>query len=298
MRARADRRRHPGGGQLPLSRRAGRYLAERLAGAATHAPRPFAGKVVFAEKFRDATPGRVEWAINWAPGKDGFLSSYCNTVPTPEGGTHEQGFWAAITRGLRAYGELVGVRKAAQISREDVASGAQALISVFIREPDFVGQTKDRLATQEAARLVESSVRDHFDNWLAADTRSARAILDEMVLRAEERVARRQEKETRRKSATRKLRLPGKLVDCSRQTRAGTELFLVEGDSAGGSAKMARLRETQALLPLRGKILNVLGAASSKLSQNAELGDLCRRWAPGWAASSILTSCATSVSSS
>ena len=248
------------------------YLRETLGAATTYATQPFAGTVDFQERF--GAPGKVEWAINWTPARDGFIQSYCNTVPTPEGGTHVAGFWAAILKGIRAYGELASNRKAAQITREDLVSGGCALVSCFIREPEFVGQTKDRLATTEAARLVESAVRDHFDNWLAADTKSAGAILDFLVLRAEERLRRRQEKETARKTATKKLRLPGKLVDCSATAREGTELFIVEGDSAGGSAKMARDRKTQALLPLRGKILNVLGAASSKLGSNQEISDL------------------------
>jgi topoisomerase-4 subunit B len=247
------------------------YLSETFAGATTYAEAPFAGTVSF-EKFK--VPGKVEWAINWTPARDGFIQSYCNTVPTPEGGTHEAGFWAAILKGIKAYGELVSNKKAATITREDLTTGAGALVSCFIREPEFVGQTKDRLATVEAQRMVENSVRDHFDNWLAADTKSAGSILDFLVLRAEERLKRRQEKETSRKTATAKLRLPGKLTDCSSKTRDGTELFIVEGDSAGGSAKMARDRKTQALLPLRGKILNVLGAASSKLGSNAEISDL------------------------
>ncbi|SIS74454.1 DNA topoisomerase IV subunit B [Phaeovulum vinaykumarii] len=250
------------------------YLSEVLEGATTYAERPFAGKVGFPEKF--GVPGSVEWAINWTPARDGFIQSYCNTVPTPEGGTHEAGFWAAILKGIRAHGERIGNRKAAQITREDLVAGGSALVSCFIREPEFVGQTKDRLATTDAARLVEGAVRDHFDTWLATDTKSAGAILDFLVLRAEERLRRRAEKETARKSATKKLRLPGKLVDCSASNREGTELFIVEGDSAGGSAKMARERATQALLPLRGKILNVLGAASSKLGSNAEINDLCQ----------------------
>mgnify|MGYP006072868815 FL=1 len=247
------------------------YLNETFAGATTYAEAPFAGTVSF-EKFK--VPGKVEWAINWTPARDGFIQSYCNTVPTPEGGTHEAGFWAAILKGIKAYGELVSNKKAATITREDLTTGAGALVSCFIREPEFVGQTKDRLATVEAQRMVENSVRDHFDNWLAADTKSAGAILDFLVLRAEERLKRRQEKETSRKTATAKLRLPGKLTDCSSKTREGTELFIVEGDSAGGSAKMARDRKIQALLPLRGKILNVLGAASNKLGSNAEISDL------------------------
>ena len=248
------------------------YLGETLENNSTYSEAPFAGNVDFQERFQ--TAGKVEWAINWTPARDGFIQSYCNTVPTPEGGTHENGFWSAILKGIRAYGELVNNRRAKDIIREDLIVGGCALVSCFIREPEFVGQTKDRLATVEAQRLVENSVRDHFDNWLAADTKSAGAILDFLILRAEERLRRRQEKETQRKTATKKLRLPGKLVDCSATSKDGTELFIVEGDSAGGSAKMARDRKTQALLPLRGKILNVLGAASSKLGSNQEISDL------------------------
>ena len=249
------------------------YLSDQLEKTTTYADKPFAGKGSFVEKYN--VPGSVEWAINWTPIRDGFLQSYCNTVPTPEGGTHEAGFWAAILKGIRAYGELAKNRKVDQITRDDLTSGGCALVSCFIREPQFVGQTKDRLATEEAAKWVEGAVRDHFDNWLAADPKSAGAILDFLVLRAEERLRRRQEKETQRKTATKRLRLPGKLADCSAKNREGTELFLVEGDSAGGSAKAARNRETQALLPLRGKVLNVLGAASSKLNDNAEIRDIC-----------------------
>ncbi len=249
------------------------YLGDTLQKTTTYADRPFAGKVQFQEKF--GVPGSVEWAINWSPVRDGFLQSYCNTVPTPEGGTHEFGFWSAILKGIRAYGELTKNRKAELITRDDMLAGGCALISVFIREPQFVGQTKDRLATEEATRYVENAVRDHFDNWLASDSKSAGAIMDFLVLRAEERLKRKQEKETQRKTATKKLRLPGKLTDCSSKTRDNTELFIVEGDSAGGSAKGARNRENQALLPLKGKILNVLGAASSKLNDNSEIRDIC-----------------------
>ncbi|MEM8536225.1 MAG: DNA topoisomerase IV subunit B [Pseudomonadota bacterium] len=249
------------------------YLAETLNGATTYADRPFAGTVDFQEKFGE--PGKVEWAINWTPVRDGFIQSYCNTVPTPEGGTHVTGFWSAILKGIKAYGDLAGNKKAGQITRDDLLSGGCALVSCFISDPAFVGQTKDRLSTEAAAKMTEGAVRDHFDNWLAADTKSAGAILDFLVLRAEERLRRKQEKETARKSATKKLRLPGKLTDCTSKDRAGTELFIVEGDSAGGSGKGARDRTYQALLPLRGKVLNVLGAASNKISSNAEINDLC-----------------------
>ena len=249
------------------------FLTDTLDKTTTYADTPFAGKVSFKEKY--GIPGSVEWAINWTPMRDGFLQSYCNTVPTPEGGTHETGFWAAILKGIRAYGERVKNRKADQITRDDMLTGGCAVISVFIREPSFVGQTKDRLSTEEAAKWVENAVRDHFDTWLAADPKSAGAILDFLVLRAEERLKRRADKETQRKTATKKLRLPGKLVDCSATDRRGTEIFIVEGDSAGGSAKGARDRNYQALLPLKGKILNVLGAASNKLNDNSEIRDIC-----------------------
>ena len=252
------------------------YLNERLGTSSTYADMPFYGKVKFSEKFNSNKVGSVEWAINWTPSQDGFIQSYCNTVPTPEGGTHEAGFWAAILKGIRAYGELVNNKKTQNIVKDDITNGGCALVSCFISEPEFVGQTKDRLATVEATKLVENSIRDHFDNWLASDNKAAGAILDYLILRSEERLRRRQEKETARKSATKKMRLPGKLVDCSSSKRDDTELFIVEGDSAGGSAKMARDRKTQALLPLRGKILNVLGAASAKIGTNNEINDLCQ----------------------
>lgn len=252
------------------------YLNERLGTSSTYADIPFHGKVKFSEKFNSNKVGSVEWAINWTPSQDGFIQSYCNTVPTPEGGTHEAGFWAAILKGIRAYGELINNKKTQNIVKDDITNGGCALVSCFISEPEFVGQTKDRLATVEATKLVENSIRDHFDNWLASDNKAAGAILDYLILRSEERLRRRQEKETARKSATKKMRLPGKLVDCSASKRDDTELFIVEGDSAGGSAKMARDRKTQALLPLRGKILNVLGAASAKIGTNNEINDLCQ----------------------
>ncbi len=244
------------------------YLTATLGDRPMLTPRPFLGEHEFAEG------GRVEWAIAWPEDQEGFGSFYCNTVPTPEGGTHEAGLRAALTRGLRAYGELTSNRRAQQVTAEDVMSGAVILLSLFIREPQFQGQTKDRLASPEAARLVEGALKDHFDHWLSGDPESARALLEIVVERAEERLRRRQQKDLERKSATRKLRLPGKLADCSRSSAVGTEVFLVEGDSAGGSAKQARDRETQAILPLRGKILNVASASADKLRQNQEIADL------------------------
>jgi topoisomerase-4 subunit B len=246
------------------------FLAATLGDNPTVTPQPFAGRA----KLPDGIPGEVEWAVHWPGESEPFLNSYCNTIPTSEGGTHEAGLRSALTRGLKAYGELTGNRKAGQIAADDVLGGAAAMLSVFIPDPQFSGQTKEKLATTEATRWVENLVRDHFDHWLSGDPDRANRLLDWAIEKAAERRRRREEREISRKTAVRKVRLPGKLSDCSRSAADGTELFIVEGDSAGGSAKQARNRETQAVLPLRGKILNVASAGSDKLAGNQELADL------------------------
>jgi len=249
------------------------FLGERIKGLETVTAEPFAGRWE-----RPGETGKVEWAVAWTPAgfgeADSFMQSYCNTVPTPEGGTHEAGFRAVLTKGLKQYAELTGEKRGSIITADDVVSQAGALVSVFVANPEFQGQTKERLSSTDAQRLVEKALADPFDHWLTAQPKAASALLEFVVERAEERLKRRKDKEVARASATRKLRLPGKLADCAGGALDGTELFLVEGDSAGGSAKQARDRKTQAILPLRGKILNVASASIDKFGGNKELGDL------------------------
>ncbi len=262
------------------------YLQSLVGAKPTVTDDIFAGRV---ERKEDGGHGNVEWAVVWGAAgfgekgqeSDGFVHSYCNTVPTAEGGTHEAGLRAALTKGLKAYGELAGVKKAANVTAEDVLGTAGALMSVFVRNPEFQGQTKDKLATAEAQRIVENTVRPAFDHWLASNPKQAGLLVEWVVDRSDERQRRRKEKEVSRAAATRKLRLPGKLADCSQKDRTGTEIFLVEGDSAGGSAKQARHRATQAILPLRGKILNVASAARDKILANQEIADMTQALGAG-----------------
>jgi topoisomerase-4 subunit B len=246
------------------------YLSDTLSSATQVHPDIFTGS---AGKM--GVHGGVQWAVAWTADADGFLNSYCNTIPTPDGGTHESGLRTALLRGLKDHGERVGQgKRAAAITSDDVMVGAGALLSVFIREPEFQGQTKDRLATAEAQRIVEQAIKDPFDHWLAGNPTAANKLFEFVVERADERIRRRQEKDIARKSAVRKLRLPGKLADCTNSAAENAEIFVVEGDSAGGSAKQARDRASQAVLPLRGKILNVASAGKDKLAQNQQLADL------------------------
>ena len=245
------------------------YLMTVLSERKTITPDYFSGR-----SEMNGGSGRVEWAIGWPVDGDPIFKSYCNTVPTPLGGTHELGLRGALTKGLRAYGDLVGNKQATKLNTDDVVGCASVMLSVFIEDPQFQGQTKEKLSSIEAQKLVEGAVRDHFDHWLSGAPKVAMALLEYAIERSELRMKRRAQKETNRQSATRKLRLPGKLSDCTRTTSEGTELFIVEGDSAGGSAKQARNRATQAVLPLRGKILNVASSTTDKMRANQELSDL------------------------
>jgi topoisomerase-4 subunit B len=248
------------------------YLTSEIGERPTVVPQPFAGEA--RSETNGSAGGKVEWAVWWPADEEGFVRSYCNTVPTADGGAHESGFRSALVRGLKRYAELTGNRKGSVITADDVIEGAAGLVSVFIEQPQFQGQTKERLVSVEATKLVETIVGDNFEHWLTGDKEAGTVLLEHVVAKAEERLRRKQDREQLRKTATRKLRLPGKLADCSNTASAGTEIFLVEGDSAGGSAKAARNRETQAILPLRGKILNVASASADRLRENQEIQDL------------------------
>jgi topoisomerase-4 subunit B len=248
------------------------YLVSEIGARPTVVPQPFAGEA--KSDSNGSAGGKVEWAVWWPNDEEGFVRSYCNTVPTIEGGTHESGFRSALLRGLKRYADLTGNRKGSVITADDVIDGAAGLVSVFIEQPQFQGQTKEKLVSVEATKVVETIVGDNFEHWLIGDKEAGTVLLEHVVAKAEERLRRKQDREQQRKTATRKLRLPGKLADCSNSSSIGTEIFLVEGDSAGGSAKAARNRETQAILPLRGKILNVASASADKLRENQEVQDL------------------------
>ncbi len=245
------------------------FLNYQIGSRATVNRMPFAG-----ESLLSGDEGKVEWAVTWPEDENGFCHSYCNTVITPQGGTHELGFRSALLRGLKEYGEMANVKKAAAVTGEDFLSDACIMLSVFIRDPEFQGQTKDKLTSSKAVRLVEQAVKDSFDHWLSSDSENAAALMEYVIARSEFRRKKKEEKIQNRKSPTKRLRLPGKLADCSKSAAEDTEIFIVEGDSAGGSAKQGRDRMTQAILPLRGKILNVASASLDKITQNQEIKDM------------------------
>lgn len=247
----------------------GDFLGEVVAGKEAISPQPFEGESVFPEQ-----KGRIEWAITWLENEDPYLRSYCNTIPTPLGGTHENGFRSALLKSIREYCERKKNKLGAKLLGDDILAYASGIVSVFIKDPQFQGQTKEKLSTASVTRLVENAIKDHFDHWLAQQPEVAERIVEIAIHAANERQRIKAQREASRKTPTQRLRLPGKLADCSDKSRQGSELFLVEGDSAGGSAKQSRDRRIQAILPLRGKILNVVSSSQDKLQANQEINDL------------------------
>ena len=248
------------------------YLESRIVDHGLMIPEHFAG----SSRENDAQNpenGYVEWAINWLDDSDTLLESYCNTVYTAQGGSHVAGVRQCLTKVMRSLGERLGIKASANLQVEDIVAGAAVIVSVFLPEPMFQGQTKEKLVTPNATRMVENALRERMEHWLVRFPEESRRLVEAMVERMNRRLARRQEK-AQRKGGSNRIRLPGKLADCIRDTPGDTELFLVEGDSAGGSAKQARDRQTQAVLPLRGKILNVASSSGEKLAQNQEIQDL------------------------
>ena len=251
------------------------FVAEKTDSKPRILPKIFSGSIDFPD---DA--GRVEWALtvltdeNGAASDDGFFASYCNTIATIDGGTHESGFKSAITKGLKAYGEKINNKAAASIISEDVFDSVAAIVSVFYKTPQFLGQTKEKLSNPEIARYTENALRDPWEMFLASDPKTANNLLDFVVNLANARIKTKQVKDVARKTPTKRIRMPSKLADCSKHGVDGTELFIVEGESAGGTAKQARDRATQAIMPLRGKVLNVLSNSDERFSANKELNDL------------------------
>ena len=249
------------------------FLNYRLIDQEMIVPEIFSGKV---EVKNSNINSKIEWAISWIIDSDaGFITSYCNTVPTPLGGTHEQGLRNVILKAIKEYCDKIGGNKKIQlITQDDILNGLCGILSIFVPNPQFQGQTKEKLVNAEIVKLVENAIRDHIDHWLYSNRDRANALANFFISNAEERLSAKNNRDVNRKTAIQKLRLPGKLTDCTKKDRQNTELFIVEGDSAGGSAKQARNRENQAILPLRGKILNVASSNDDKIKANQELSDL------------------------
>ena len=219
---------------------------------------------------------RMEWAMTWTFEEEYRIFSYCNTIPTPLGGVHETGLRTALIKAFRGYAETRNLLpKGIMLTTEDVLGGLFAVLSLFLGSPQFSGQTKEKLSNAGVARQVEGVIKDHLDHWLHGQPEQATQLLEAVVENARQRISRKKASAPiHRKSATSRLMLPGKLTDCVVSDTTTSELFIVEGDSAGGSAKQARNRHNQAILPLRGKILNVEQANLAKFEKNTEVQNL------------------------